>query len=82
MLDLEKGDIIEADIVNNSSTLSVKIQKDDTEPVYDNENVSTGTFEIEIEESGTYKITATGKKAKVKLYNILKIDNLFLIIFK
>lgn len=64
LLELEKGDILEAEIVNNAGSLSVTIQKDKDEPIYDNENVSTCTFEIAIEKSGTYKITVEGKESK------------------
>lgn len=63
-LELETGDIIEADIVNNAGSLSITIQKDENKPIYENKNVSTSTFEIKIEESGTYKITVSGEKTK------------------
>lgn len=65
MLVLEKGDVIDAEIVNDSGKLSIKIQKDEEEPIYENKDISdSNEFEVEIEENGTYTITVTGEKAK------------------
>lgn len=70
---LEEGDVIDAEIVKDAGSLAVTIQKEDDEPIYDNESVAAGTFEIEIKESGTYKITVIGKKAKGSLSFIKRI---------
>lgn len=64
---MEKGDVIDADIESESGTLSVTIQSEDGETVYENEDVPTGTFQIEISKKGTYKLEVTGKKAKGSL---------------
>lgn len=64
LLTLKAGDIVEVEIVNNAGRLSVTVQKEDDEPIYQNENVPTSTFEIEIKEDGIYKFTVTGKKSK------------------
>lgn len=65
MLVLEKGDVIDAEIVNDSGKLSIKIQKDEEEPIYESKDISdSNEFEVEIEENGTYTITVTGEKAK------------------
>lgn len=74
LLELEEGDIIEAEIVNNAGSLSVRIQKGENKPIYENKNVSAATFEIEIEESGTYEITVTGEKAKGSVSFIKRTD--------
>lgn len=66
LLTLKAGDIVEVEIVNNAGRLSVTVQKEDDEPIYQNENVPTSTFEIEIKEDGIYKFTVTGKKIKRK----------------
>ncbi len=61
-----KGDTIHAEIIVESGSLSFKIQKDDgLVPVYEGKDVSfSDEFDVEIEESGTYIVTVTGKKAK------------------
>ena len=64
-LKLEKGDVIDAEIVCDSGRLSVKIQKDDETPIYEKEKIDLSTtFQVPIEESGIYNITITGEKAK------------------
>ena len=62
---LESGDTIRAEIVVDRGEVSIKIQEGDNEPVYESDGiVASNNFEIEIQESGTYTITVTGKKAK------------------
>ncbi|GFO85118.1 hypothetical protein [Anaerostipes butyraticus] len=62
---VEAGDKINAKIVIDGGHLSIKIQKGQEEPVYESENVFfSNDFDLDIEESGTYTVTVTGKKAK------------------
>lgn len=62
---LESGDVIRAKVVVDHGSLSVKIQKDNDTPIYESDNIVTSeSFDVEIQESGTYKITVTGEKAK------------------
>lgn len=64
-LNLQDGDKINAKIIVDGGTLAIKIQKDDEEPIYESDGISiSNEFEIEVDESGTYTITVTGKKAK------------------
>ena len=43
----------------------LKFKKDDEEPIYESDGISASNeFEVEVEESGIYTITVTGKKAK------------------
>lgn len=65
--EMDQGDVIDADIVSDSGKLSVTIQSEDGETVYENEDVPTGTFQIEIRKKGIYKIKVTGRKAKGSL---------------
>ena len=59
------GIIINAKIIIDGGTLAIKIQKDDEEPIYESDGISASNeFEVEVEESGIYTITVTGKKAK------------------
>lgn len=56
---LESGDTIRAKVVVDSGRLSIKIQKDSDTPIYESDNiVASESFDVEIQESGTYKITA------------------------
>ena len=62
---LDAGDAIRAKVVVDSGKLSIKIQKDSDTPIYESDNmVASESFDIEIQESGTYKITVTGEKTK------------------
>lgn len=62
---VEEGDTIHVEIIVESGSLSFRIQKDDEVPVYESKDVSlSDEFDVEIEESGTYVVTVTGKKAK------------------
>ena len=64
-LTIEDGDTISAKIVVDKGSLSIKIQKDGEEPIYESNEISTSNeFDVEIDESGTYTVEVTGKKAK------------------
>ena len=64
-LTIEDGDTIIAKIVVDKGSLSIKIQKDGEEPIYESNEISTSNeFDVEIDESGTYTVEVTGKKAK------------------
>lgn len=61
----ESGDTISAKIVVNKGSLSIKIQRDGEEPVYESDGISeSNEFDVEIDEGGTYTVEVTGKKAK------------------
>lgn len=64
LLELEEGDIVDFDIVSKSGKVNVSLQKEGEEPVYEGNDVETSSFKVTIGESGTYKATVTGKKAK------------------
>lgn len=64
-LSAKTGDTIHAEIVVDSGSLSVKIQKDEEEPVYEAHDITASNeYDVEIEESGTYTVTVTGEKTK------------------
>ena len=64
-LTVESGDTISANIVVDKGSLSIKIQKDGEEPIYESDGISASNeFDVEIDESGTYTVEVTGKKAK------------------
>lgn len=61
----ESGDAINAKIVVNKGSLSIKIQRDGKEPIYESDGISVSNeFDVEIDEDGTYTVEVTGKKAK------------------
>lgn len=64
LLKLEQGDVVDAEIVCDSGQLNINVQKDKDKPIYKGTSVPTGSFQIEILESGTYKFSVTGKSAK------------------
>ena len=65
-LTITAGDTLHVEIAVTGGSLSYKIQKnDDTKPLYEETSVSvSGEYDLEIEESGIYTITVTGKKSK------------------
>ena len=61
----KSGDTISAKIMVNKGSLSIKIQKDEEEPIYESNGISESTeFDVEIDKSGTYTVSVTGEKAK------------------
>lgn len=72
LLKLEQGDFVNVEIVHDSGQLNIDVQKDDDEPIYRGNNVPTSSFQLEITESGTYKFSVTGEKAKGSVSFIIK----------
>lgn len=64
-LTAQEGDIIHAKIVVLDGSLSFKIQKGDEVPVYEGVDVNfSDEFDVAVEDSGTYTVTVTGKRAR------------------
>ena len=60
-----EGDTIHAELAAKDGCLSFTIQKGDEEPFYVSEKlIGSQQFDFEINESGTYTVTVTGKMAK------------------
>lgn len=60
-----EGDTIHASSQAKERVLTFTIQKGDEEPFYVSEKlIGSQQFDFEINESGTYTVTVTGKKAK------------------
>lgn len=66
-LKLEQGDRLAVVIVHEHGTLSLSVAKEGEEPLYQNLDAKTCTFDLAIPESGTYWVTATGEQAKGSL---------------
>ena len=59
------GDTIRAEITAKRGSLSIKIQKDGAEPIYERDGISVSNeFEVEVAEDGVYTVEVTGKRAK------------------
>lgn len=64
-LTVNSGDKIRARIIVDSGSLSVKIQKDDETPIYENNVISESEeFDIDVEGSGIYTLVVIGEMAK------------------
>lgn len=64
-LTAKSGDIINAKIIVKKGSLSIKIQKNGEEPIYESDGISVSNeFDVEIDEDGAYTVEVTGKKAK------------------
>ena len=71
---LESGDTIRTEVIVDSGKLSIKIQKDSDTPIYERDDIVTSeNFDVEIQESGTYKITVIGENTKGGV-NFKKVD--------
>lgn len=64
LLKLEEGDKVAVDIVSDAGRIDIEVKLDNKEPIYTGNDAATGSFKITIPESGTYKCSVTGNKAK------------------
>ncbi len=64
-LRVRAGDTIHASIEAEDGSVSVCIQKEEEDPVYEGKDLSfSSEYDIQIEHKGIYTVTVTGKKAK------------------
>lgn len=63
-LKLEAGDVVGFAIVSDGGQVDLSLQKDGEEAVYEGTDVPTSSFQVAIEDSGTYLLTVTGRHAK------------------
>lgn len=66
-LKLEKGDTVKFNVVNKDGSLAIVLYKEDGEVICGGSMLGTSTFEVEMEESGTYTVSVTGKNARGSL---------------
>lgn len=74
ILELKNGDTVDFVIVSERGKVDITLQKDGESPVYQGVDVPTSTFSVEISESGSYKVTVTGKNAKGNVSIIKKAE--------
>ncbi|MBC5582174.1 hypothetical protein H8S23_11710 [Anaerofilum sp. BX8] len=64
-LKLEKGDLLEIQLVNSGEgVLRATVQKDEETPIFEQDDVSIDRTTLEIGESGVYTVTVTGERAR------------------
>lgn len=64
LLELEAGDTIRAEIVSDRGSVDVEIIEDaDRESIFDRERLATGSYSIEVPETGSYEVWVTGYQA-------------------
>lgn len=61
---LTANEYIKVQITKDAGSISVLIRKDDEEPVYKGDDITTGEFQVQIKEPGTYQLCVSGKRAK------------------
>lgn len=72
-LTAKAGDTIWAEITAKRGSLSIKIQKDGAEPVYERDGISVSNeFEVEVSEDGVYTVEVTGKRAKGSVHFVVE----------
>jgi hypothetical protein len=66
-LKLEQGDRLAVTIVDEQGTLSLSIAMEGEDPLYEDLDAQSRTFELVIPKSGNYQVTVTGEQAKGSL---------------
>lgn len=63
-IECESGDSFSVWVDSEGGSIALTIQSGEDDPVYQGNNIPTTSFEVGIQEAGTYTVTVTGKKAK------------------
>ena len=63
-LKLAAGDILRFDVVSQSGSVDIQLQKGEEDPIYEGTDIPTSAFQVVIQDDGTYTVSVTGKKAK------------------
>ena len=61
---LAAGDILRFDVVSQSGSVDIQLQKGEEDPIYEGTDIPTSAFQVVIQDDGTYTVSVTGKKAK------------------
>lgn len=64
IFELEKGDVVQFEIVSKSGKLDVSLSLEGGKSVYEGKNVPTGSFTVTVNKSGKYKCEVVGHKAQ------------------
>ncbi|MDO4834816.1 MAG: hypothetical protein Q4A40_07275 [Bacillota bacterium] len=63
-LSLEAGDTLQVEILQSSGTVSVSVGIDGKEPIYTGADLANADFALNIQETGSYRISVTGNNAR------------------
>lgn len=66
-LELSAGDMLHVELSVDTGTLGVVIQLEDESPIYQNDNLETSQFDLQISKSGSYQVTVTATKTEGRL---------------
>lgn len=73
---LSEGDRIQVEIARKAGDITVTIQQDGDTPVYQGTSPSPSAFQVEIKESGTYRVTVTGTRARgIVSFHVLRAED-------
>ena len=61
---LAAGDILRFDVVSQSGSVDIQLQKGEEDPIYKGTDIPTSAFQVVIQDDGTYTVAVTGKRAK------------------
>ena len=64
-LKLAAGDILRFDVVSQSGSVDIQLQKGEEDPIYEGTDIPTSAFQVVIQDDGTYTVSVTGKRQKV-----------------
>lgn len=62
-LQLSEGDVVDVEIISNSSKVDVLVKHSDGTEIYKGNDAKTGSFKLSITKTGTYTITVSGANA-------------------
>lgn len=63
-LEMKEGESLDVTVKAESGDISLTIQKEGDEPIYRGSNLESTSFQVGIEQEGTYTLTVAGKKAR------------------
>ena len=66
-LELSAGDMLHVELSVDTGTLGVVIQLEGESPIYQNDNLETSQFDLQISQSGSYQVTITAMNTKGSL---------------
>lgn len=66
-LELSAGDVLHVELSVNTGTLGVVIQLEGEGPIYQNNNLETSQFDLQISQSGSYQVTVTATETEGSL---------------
>ncbi|OUN20506.1 hypothetical protein [Pseudoflavonifractor sp. An85] len=66
-LELSAGNMLHLELSVDTGTLGVVIQLEGEGPIYQNDNLETSQFDLQISQSGSYQVTVTATETEGSL---------------